>query len=487
MVATVAQVIGKVNPELYASNGKELLKKYKSADDIPAEEVEPQAAEDAGGNVAEHKIVYESYSDSLEPVYYFLLDLMDDFRLSPEKLVDNFSPTPGSTQFSEFGTKATAMQQQASKVMGDINTVLRSVLNIIYDLKEFQIRLQSYDDLHSDDDTKRKGALLSLKQVWIDKVDSQKGGSSIANMARQLGFETLYDAFKVANNIKDVERLDLNERVKRILIGKIHEFNAWLKSSEQELRKRFEIEKTYLRSQVNSLMLYSRWAKPYLRAAQQLEATPSSSPALVKAFNRTVLELTLLGKSKVKPKDAAIEGSLPEHFAKDKTLRKLKRDYYSCVLMDFTFTAVPKQTTYIGKAEVTFRAYALNQEEIDKIKKELAEDDIGDALKLIEGVTDESINQLKDDINHFLEGEIIEPEKEEEEKPVDESNPFLALVGAYGESGSKGKSKSGDEKIKPDDWNEKNYLRPLAVHNAVDTNFTLFDVYKKAHGMQSFT
>ena len=43
MVATLQQIIGKINPRLYAANGKELLKKYGSADKIPAEEVEPQA------------------------------------------------------------------------------------------------------------------------------------------------------------------------------------------------------------------------------------------------------------------------------------------------------------------------------------------------------------------------------------------------------------------------------------------------------------
>jgi len=483
MVATIAQLIGKINPELYAANGKDLLKKYKNPEDIPAEEVKPQPAKDEKDIPAEHKIVYESYSDSLEPVYYFLLDLMDDFGLQPEKLIDNFSPTPGSTQFSEMGTKATAMQQQASKALGDINTVLRSVLNIIYDLKEFQIRLQNYDDLQLGDENTQKGAKLALKQVWIDKVDSEKGGSSIAMMARQLGFETVFDAFKVADTVKDVEKLDLNERVKRIVISKVHEFNTWLKTSEQELRKRFEIEKNYLKTQVNSLQLYARWAKPYLMAAQQLEAKPSTRASLVKAFNRTVLELTLLGKRKIDVKGSAIEGSLPEKFAKEKVVRRQKRNYNSCMLMDFVFTAVPKQATYIGKAEVTFRAYALNDDELAKLKKELDESDIGDVLRLIEGATDESINQLKDDINGFLEGDILGPKEKPEEKPADESNPFLALIGFYKSS----EKATPGEKIKPDTWDEKNYIRPLAASDAISTTFDLFDIYKKAHRMASFT
>ena len=98
---------------------------------------------------ATHTLVYDSSTETLEPVYFFILDLMNDFGLAPQKLIDNFSSTPGSGHFAELGQRATIMQQQATKILGDINTVLRSVLNIIYDLKDFKIRLQSYDFLKS--------------------------------------------------------------------------------------------------------------------------------------------------------------------------------------------------------------------------------------------------------------------------------------------------------------------------------------------------
>ena len=49
-------------------------------------------------------------------------------------------------------------------------------------------------------------------------------------------------------------------------------------------------------------------------------------------------------------------------------------------------------------------------------------------LKLIEGATDESLNQLQEEINSFL-NEKEEKEKEKEQK--DTSNPFLALFGFY--------------------------------------------------------
>ncbi|MBU2562185.1 MAG: hypothetical protein KKF68_00815 [Nanoarchaeota archaeon] len=445
-----------------------------------------------GGPESSHTLGYESNSQTLEPVYFFILDLMSDFGLAPEKLIDNFTTTPGSGHFSEMGQKASIMQQQAENVMAKVNALLRSVLNIIYDLKEFKIRLEHYNALKSGDSSQKEAALLSLKQIWMDKVDIAKGNSSIKAMGLgQAGFQTLIDAFLVAKTTDDVKKLDLNDRVKRILLPRLQEFNLWATQSEKELRKRYELERTYLKSQVNSLKLYSRWAKPYLKAAQQLEMKGSDKdPALVKVFNTILLELTLLGKSKIDPESASIEGKMPTDFRKFKP----KRDYYSCILVSFKFRGIPQrvgqQAHYLfgGKANVEFRGYALNEDELKKIEKEVEDSDVGDILQLIEGTTTESLGHLQEEINSFLE------EKSEDEKKEikDKSNPFLALIGYY-DKPNKTEAKTSEKKedkekpLRPDDWIEKTHFRKLAGEQAAETSFKLFDVYKKAHGMMSFT
>jgi len=265
MTATITQLIGKINPKLYADEGTKLLKKYGSIDNIPAGEIKEKAITYTikngtfklieEGIEAAHSFIYDSSSETLEPVYFFILDLMNDLGLETEKLIDNFSSSPGSGHFAELGQRATIMQQQGTKILADVNNVLKSVLNIIYDLREFKIRLQHYNDLKTD---KKEAAFLALKQIWMDKVDINKGNSSIKAMALgQTGFQTLIDAF--------------------LFVGK-------------ELEKRYEIEKTYLKTQVNSLKLYSRWARPYLKAAQDLEMKEMGrEPALVKAFNTIIL------------------------------------------------------------------------------------------------------------------------------------------------------------------------------------------------------
>ncbi len=506
MAPTIQQIIATVNPGLYLAVSDKKMEAKKELRDFKGsikKEGFQKAAESAKPKaLAEHKLIYDSSSETLEPIYFFILDLMGDFNFDIEKVTDNFVSSPGSGHFAELGQRATIMQQQGSRIMGDVNNVLRSILNLVYDLKEFKIRLQHYDGLKSSDKEKAEAARLSLKQIWMDKVDIAKGNSSIKAMAIQAGFQTLIDAFLVVNDEKDVDKLDLNDRVKRILKPRIQEFNLWVQESERELRKRYELEKTYLKSQVNSVKIYSRWAKPYLKAAKQLEMKEvGREPALVKTFNTILLELTLFGKTKLKVREAALDGKLPEQFSTERFLKSLKRDYYSCILVNFNFRGIPQklspaQPHYVfgGRTEITFSAFALNDDEIKKINDELEKSDVDGMLELIEGATEESLAQLKEDIDSFL--------KEEPEEAVsagskggksrDTSNPFLALIGKY-EKGEKPPEKTKEGKkeksleVKPDNFIEANSIRPLAEENAKDTVFNLFDIYKKAHGMVSYT
>lgn len=442
----------------------------------------------------EHTLVYDSSSETLEPVYFFVIDLMDNFGLSPEKLVDNFASSPGSGHFAELGQRATIMQQQGAKILGDVNTVLRSVLNIIYDLKEFKIRLQYYDHLRSSDKGKAEAARLSLKQIWMDKVDVLKGNSGIKAMALgQAGFQTLLDAFLVVKDTKEAGKLDLNDRVKRLVTSRISEFSSWVIESEKELRKRYALERNYLKSQVSSLKLYTRWAKPYLRAASQLQTKDfGRDPAMVNVFNTLLLELTILGKQKLKLKDLALEGDLPSEYKNEKfTGKNIKRDYYSCVLVDFKFRGIPQKAgqhyVFGGKAQITFRAYCLNDDELAKLDQELDKSDISDALGFVEGTTEESLGQIQEEINYFLEEK---DEYDTESKSSDSSNPFLALFGFYNEKSEPKKQKkddSGEIIVKKDNWLEGEHLRNVGAEKAKEVTFKLFDVYKKAHQMPSFT
>lgn len=503
-MATVGQIIGKIVPSKYAKNGKALLKKYGSWDQIPANEVEEK-------NVIEHKIVYDSSSETLEPIYFWILDFMGEIGLSPEKVVDNFASSPGSGHFGEMGQRMSIMQQQGTKILQDINAVLRSVLNIIYDLKDFKQRLGQYDDLRSKEKIKGDAARLSLKQIWMDKVDINKGNSSIKVLGTQGGFVTLIDAFLYARDEKDANNLDLNERIKRIVISRVQEFNLWVEQSEIELKKRYEIEKTYLKSQVSSLRIYAQWAKPFLAAAQQMQMADLKNPGLVKAFNTIYLELSLLGKTKINVVDAAANNDFPLILANDKKLMKKERDYYACVTVNFSFRGIPQKViqqqhyAFGGLAEVVIKAYALNSEELKVFQNEVKEDLVSEVFALIEGATTESLINLRKEINYYLEEDLVLTDEEKAKKDKENRKarekgfwdffyPFGALLGKNGKISemdgkpveNKGGKKKEEKKIRAEDYVEKTFLRGIAEKKAEDTAFTILDIYKKAHGMAAF-
>ncbi|MBT4135895.1 hypothetical protein HOD75_00855 [archaeon] len=452
-------------------------------------EVSPYYRGKDGAPSSEHQIVYDSASEGLEPVYFWILDFMNNmFGGSVEKIIDNFASSPGSGHFSELGQKMSQMQQEASRVLATVNTILKGVLNLIYDLKEFKIRLAQYEDANSKDKSTAEAGLLALKQIWMDKVDIQRGQGSINAMASgNLQFVTLRDAFMIAKSPKDVDKMDFNERVKRILKPRIQEFFEWRKRSEQELKKRFEIEKTYLKSQVEALRLNSRWAKPYLKAAEQLSASEKlgSNPALVTVFNTIMLELSIMGKGVVKVEPSIISKDLPADFKK---IQKKMRPYYSVVIVDFKFRGIPSKAgqhyVFGGRVEANFKSYALNEDELTLFKEKLDDSDLNSALKLVQGMTDDSLGQIQLDIDEFL-GE----EKKEKEKDV---NPFSALFSGFKLpiKSKKDKDKEKKEKLlkkgaKKDSYPEK-FLRSLAEAGAINNCFTVYDIYKKGHGMASF-
>lgn len=449
-----------------------------------------------------HKFLFDGASSQLEPTYFWILDFMQErFGLKVRKLVDNFSSSPGSGHFGEMGIRATKMQEEAMKVMGTINQVVKSALNLVYDLKEFEIRLDSYKKAKSEDIKEKEAGLLSLKQVWLDQVDMKRQRGSIHQMTYELGYTTLRDAFMIANSKEEVEKMAsqdglINEQVKRILIPRVEEFKVWVEMSEKELEKRFAVEKSYLKTQVETLKLYASWAKPYLKAAEELKMRGfAGDPSLVNAFNTAMFELVIMGTSDVKVEDpsaAKSEGMNPRFL--DYITAKKTRTYTKVMLIGFTFRGLPQRITqrgdygFGGKIEVSFDCYVLNDDELNVFNKQVEKDAIDFSFSLLKDAVDAPLEQLKEDLNHFLEDKKKKDIKEE--KKQDETNPFTALFSLI-PFWKKSEDKK-EEKKKPEDLKEvksdnyiEQYLRKIGAESVIKQLYTIYDVYKKAHGQAS--
>lgn len=496
----IGEVIVAVNPDLYYDNGKDSNSaKRKKLKKLIKENGLSEGMKKASAEklleykpLSSYKMTYDSDVGQLEPVYFWILDFMQDAGVKVKKVTDNFTSSPGSGQFSEMGNKATAMQQQATKILADTNVVIKSILQLVYDLKEFEIRLKQYERSKSKDVKEKEEGMLALKNIWLDQVDVKRGRGSIHQMAYEMGFTTLREAFLIANTVEDVDKMAakdgvINDSVKRVLIPRLSEFLIWKDLSESELSKRFNIEKSYLKTQVESLKLYTRWAKPYLKAAEDLRMKGFDKDAsLVSAFSTTRFELTLLGQGGAT--------KLPKKFMN----YKLKRDYFPVYVVSLQFRGSLAQRVtqkgdygygYGGRVDVAFDCYSLNSDELKFINKEIEKEDTAAGLSLLQDNTGVALDQLKDDLDHFLD-DNKKDEKKKEDKKDDYPDPFSALFSGIGElfnfnfGSSKKKEVNEVKDIEKDNFVEKE-IRKMSGDGAKEFLYAVYDVYKKAHGMAS--
>lgn len=449
------------------------------------------------------KLVYDSYAETLEPVYFWLLDFMETLGLKVEKISDNFTASPGSGYFGDMSQRMSNVQDRAMTLLKLVNDMIRNIISVINDLKSRELKLKDYDDRTSEEKGIKESAILSLKRRWADEVDMKKGRGALLSMTQQ-AFPGIMDAFMQCNSIEDADKLEVNEMIKRTLKPRIKEWQDWIKKSEEAERKYYRIEKGHLRTQINNLRLYARWAKPYLKTSEQLRMKDMKTPSLVSAFNTMILELSLLGKSEINPKQEAIAENLPLKFKK----LKMDRKFYQCVFIDFVFRGIPRAIPaaqrghYVhgGRAEIKFKSYALNEDEILLLNKKLEDEDMKYILDISEGVSETGLAELKEDIDRFLN----KSEKGEKEEKSSDINPFSELGKAFIGMFGLGEKKKGDVKGKTDeellkekaallekegikkDSYEEGLIRKVAEKKAGKTGFIVFDVYKKAHGMESF-
>lgn len=495
---TYEKIIAEVSP--YYAHKKSLVGKV-FGEEIPA-------------NV--FKLSYSSSAEGMEQVYFWLLDFMDGtLGGHVEKIADTFQSTVGSGHFSELMGKATRMQEEGMKVMQTIGVLIKSVINIIYDLKQFEIRLNDYKIASGKDPkvTKESG-IMALKQTWLDNVDIKRGNSSMKAMtfSQQGAFVTLLNAFFMVNSEEDIKKADLNEIVKRLLSQRLQEFLQWKDLSEIELRKRYDIERHWLKSQVDSLNLYSKWATPYFEAAESLRQDQDrTSPDLVNAFNSIVMKLILFKCDKINIEntvnDRDFTTKIPRSLIKLAEKEKI-RSFFSCNIIEFRFRGIPTREgqhySFGGRTDVVIRSFGLNEEEVALFKDRLKKSELTTALKLAQSVTQDSLKEIEKDIEYFTKT-VDERDKTEEKKEENKSdvNPFSALLGfgtLWGNSSNKDKEKTEKEekeakdkekfeKLKKNGVRSDNYyekiLRNLAELKSKKTAFTLYDVYKKSHGMGS--
>lgn len=448
-----------------------------------------------------YELTYDSFGESLEPVYYWILDfLREDMGYEVEKTADFFAAAEASGWLGEMGARRTALEKRVSEILGTLNLVIKSIINLVYDLREFDLRFRHYDDLKSKDSAIKKSAEQSLKTIWLTEVDMKKGAAAINVMVQNLNFIALRDAFMAAEimwgktkeetkkkTVTAAEKIDVTDIVRRPLLGRVGEFVDWIYMSEVELRKRYNIEKAYLKSQVAAMQVYTKWARPYLIATQRLmpaevlqfgaeyEKFGISPAELASPFDVMHTYLEIFGKKAVKT-----YGKLPE-----KQFEAIPKEekIYSCVEVRLGFRASPGGTTERGhytakgKVVVQFIPYIFNEKELEELKK-LQDTEV---LQFIDAMTKETLDAMSKEIEEYTGEKKEQPEEKKKlEIPVIKHIKWtVAQIKKFQEAFKKLGIKMPAKKQL---W-EIELLKAAAVKKAAKDAWTLYEMYKKTHGM----
>jgi len=230
--------------------------------------------------------------------------------------------------------------------------------------------------------------------------------------------------------------------------------------------------------------MYSHWLKPYLRNIRKLQLSGKESPDLVTAFESSFIELELFAT-----KDK-YEAETPMGFVERKFTK-----YFPCIKINFNYVTRPEMAfqqeyahrgaMHAGRTTIEIEGYVLTKKQLDqyRIKKD------NEDMELIQSV-ESSVESIGDDLQRYLEeaGEMDTKKKVKKKKGkniVEEmTEPFTAVFKGFGDifKDLTPEKKVGGKKLSEFEAEQEKFAAQAVINHV----YTLYDVFKKAHGMLSW-
>lgn len=415
--------------------------------------------------IKEYPITWMKFSQSIEHLYYIVLQLMqDDFGMKVEKTLDTFTGSEISGVTGQLGNKQGIMQDRISNLIKSIAVLSREMFPILRNIRLLDERLKFYKDYYEMND-EWQTADLQLKNIWNTFVlGGAQSPSSVYGMAQQLQFTTLPTLFfniakpagqSVNEFMETFGYKSKNPQYSRFLLNALAEktsaFYNWLDNSFKELitRRKFLIQD--LRRHYNVLKLNINWLIPYLKIERRSQnRTEKLDRADILSFvDQMLLEMEVVGKV-----------ASPDKKKTDPNVRA--KNYY--MVAHFEFRTRPQfqqqgaqgpSVTHLGRTEVQFKLYEWTAEQFEayKLLNDIKNMEIvGDIVDSLYDIFDNYRVELEaylgskgEDLDipgdpYLTEDEILEKQgikskskdKKEEKKQDNILTPFLGVVkGGY--------------------------------------------------------
>jgi hypothetical protein len=443
----------------------------KSKEEKEIEKILKKAHIKDEGWPVEYLIRIDTPFESIGKFYNMVLKELRDFKMpNIVKIDQTLSASPTSAFYADVAQRKAYAKEQVDKGMQIIGGIMQTVIKLIYSLREFDLILDIFKRLLGKDDKERIGAELNLRRIFLDEVDAKKGRGSIHNMTTAQGMEfvSLRDNFLIIKDLKSIDDLNANDRIKRILKDRFSEYEDWKKAYKKDIEGRKKIQKEFLRSQVESMKMQLEWVKPYYTLMQQLNIdTGVANPDLLAGIDTSII------KTKIRTVLGGPDAKIPSLAT-------------AFVDVDFSFKTSPVQVRGAqGQAfhhrfstEIKYTPYVMSNEDYEKVKKVETMRDI----KFLETIVGESLSAIKDDLEKYMAGEDIKKEEKEKERRIPFDFlflPFKALVEPFIPIFKKPKDKKG--KVPFSTYKLNNDLKEYSK-KAKNGAFDVYENFKDENG-----
>lgn len=409
------------------------------------------------------KLTYDCLDDSLEAIYFALLETIQE-RAGWETVIleDTIQAAAGAGIFQDLSRKGVTAQHEATRLIGNAQTLVRGMTQAVSDLRQLQERLRLHHEHLNSNEEMSAAALQQLKQRWLEETEAGRRAQSL-NRTVERPFLTSFLDPPLSQSAPDAGDSNLNGN-SGALRGIEKEFRHWLGEDERELRLRLQLGRKQLQAQLETLKLQAQWLHPYLRLADQLKPTSTASPSLVTAFNTALFEVTLLAVHPLNVTDAIEQGELPgwvERFS--------HREFSAVVVVELFFRSAPLRLgggshAHRGRVEMRLSSYALHAAELETLRREYHRDELGELLQTLGAGIPANLEQMIRD----LEETPLAAATVDSRSADADTNPFTALFTLLpsffrwlGALAGRGSARHG---LAPDSEVEQHLRRQAATH-----------------------
>ncbi|MFC1696978.1 hypothetical protein ACFL1H_01485 [Nanoarchaeota archaeon] len=437
-----------------------------------------------------YRLLIEDPNLNIELIYFWILNhLTTDLGFNNViKITDLFAASELSAIAGHSATRIGQIHDRAGGMLRGMSEMLKGLFQIVREVRVIDTRLSYYYDSEDENHKEKHSAEIVLKGTWVDQVEGgAKAATSVYGLAREVGFTILPDLFfrlriKKSESIDErVRNLPFNNKVKEMVKRKLKEYYEWKKRSKKELETRRKFELKYLRQHYDNIRLMVDWVKPYLKTVRKMQARQKmmDSHYLVQAFETSKVEIEVM--LTVKP------GNVVANDSKMNAVVILHFDYTTKPSMSATAESYQRGPVHIGRCEITFRSYAMTDDEIKSFRDYREEQDMA-LVSTVDSSISGTMDALGDDLKEYLEeaGEEF-PDKDEpapaKPKRASALDPFISVFKGFAEIGSSFKGDKGDKPPPAQQlYNSKKAQKDAATHAKVMT-WIAYKNYKKAHGL----